>query len=81
MAALSIFNKLLGGLFGMLKAALIISYLLILVNSINEKWQFIDSDWREESVMYEPISNIGPSILPMIEDLPWYKDYIKEYVD
>jgi membrane protein required for colicin V production len=82
LAALGIANKLLGLVFGVLKIALIMSFVLVIVNSLNEKWKFLDgTTWRKESKLYEPVSNLGPMILPVVENNHWYKDYIKDYVD
>ena len=82
LAALSLVNKLLGLVFGVLKVALVVSFILVVVNSLDEKWNFVgDANWRKESKLYEPISNLGPMILPVVEDNHWYKDYIKEYVE
>ena len=82
LAALGLVNKLLGLVFGTLKIALILSFVLVLVNSVNDKWGFLDNNsLRKESKLFEPISNLGPMLLPVVENNHWYKDYIKEYVE
>lgn len=82
LAALGLVNKLLGLVFGAVKFALILSFVLVVINSVESKWGSLnDSAWRKESKLYEPISNIGPLLLPVVENNHWYKDYVKDYVD
>jgi len=66
-AALGIFNKVFGGVFGAIKTALILSVLII----IYEKMSFASEDdklpsWADGSALYEPIRNLAPSIFPIL---------------
>ena len=65
-AALGIFNKILGGVFGAIKTALILSVLII----IYEKMSFIEEEvmpsWAEGSSLYEPTKALAPSIFPIL---------------
>lgn len=65
-AALGILNKLLGGLFGLLKAAVILSVILIIFDSLNKGLPFTDKEDLEESTLYEPIKSLVPTIFPII---------------
>lgn len=56
-------NKLLGGVFNLLKYALIISVFFALVDSI-EKFQILSPEDRKESVLYAPVRSIAPVIFP-----------------
>lgn len=65
-AALGILNKLLGGVFGLLKVGLILSVLLIVFNTLNSTITFVDEEHIENSLLYEPVKSIAPLIFPNI---------------
>jgi|TARA_R110002012_G_scaffold64210_2_gene168788 membrane protein required for colicin V production len=65
-AMLGIVNKLLGGVFGGLKMALIASILLIVFSKMNSAIPLLSEEELEESVLYEPIKNLTPLIFPNI---------------
>ena len=65
-AALGILNKLLGGIFGVLKIGLILSVLLIVFNKLNKTLSFMGQDDLEESVLYEPLKSLAQMIFPNI---------------
>ena len=63
-AALGILNKLLGGIFGALKIGLILSILLIVFDKMNKTIPFVDKTELEESVLYNPVKSLAPTIFP-----------------
>ena len=65
-AALGILNKFLGGVFGVLKIAVILSVVLIIFDSMNKTLPFTDKEDLEDSMLYEPIKSLVPSIFPLI---------------
>ena len=65
-AALGILNKLLGGAFGALKIALILSVVLNIFDKMNNTVSFIDEDYIENSVIYTPVKALIPTIFPNI---------------
>lgn len=65
-AALGIVNKILGGLFGGLKIALILSVILIVFDSMNRAIPLTDEKTIEESVLYNPVKSLVPMIFPAI---------------
>lgn len=65
-AALGILNKLLGAVFGLLKFAFIASVILMFVDAINDKITFIDQETKMESLLYEPVRKLAPTVLPTI---------------
>lgn len=65
-AALGIVNKILGGLFGGLKIALILSVILIVFDSMNRAIPLTDEETIEESVLYNPVKSLVPMIFPAI---------------
>ena len=60
--SLGFFNALLGGLFGAVKFALIVSIILIVTDALDEKLSFFENDVREKSIFYEPAIKIAPDL-------------------
>jgi len=67
-AALGFLNKLLGGVFGGLKIALILSIVLLLFTKLNKTIPFVSDEELESSVLYEPVKSLAPIILPSLLD-------------
>ena len=63
-AALGIINKLLGGVFGALKIALILSVVLNIFDKMNNTITFIDEENIESSILYKPVKYVFPMIFP-----------------
>lgn len=64
--ALGIVNRLLGVLFSVLKIAFIASIILVLINKVDNKYNFIPDDTKENSLFYKPLSNFAPMIFPYL---------------
>lgn len=64
---LSWLNRLLGALFGVLKCALIVSVVLNLVIMVDRYVSFIPEQTKSESVLYEPLQKMVPTILPYVK--------------
>jgi len=75
-AALGILNKLLGGVFGALKIALILSVVLSVFNTMNNTLPFLSEEEIEDSMLYEPVKSIAPLVLPTI--IKSYEDQQEE---
>ncbi len=73
---MSIVNKLGGGFFGALKAALLLSALLVAVNSLNAKKDFLGKTTREKSFLYEPLSKLSAYIMPSFNNSEWASKYL-----
>lgn len=58
--------KILGAFFGLLKALIIVSVVLVFLNTVNERAQFLPPDKIEESKLYKPVSKIAPALFPFI---------------
>ena len=69
MAALGIFNKFLGGIFGLLKYAFIISIILYFFNPLDTKHPFISPDKKAESHLYYPLLKFTDALLPVLHDI------------
>ncbi|NNC50419.1 MAG: CvpA family protein [Flaviramulus sp.] len=63
-AALGIINKFLGGLFGALKIALVLSVILNIFDKMNSTITFIDEENMNESALYKPVKSAVPLIFP-----------------
>jgi membrane protein required for colicin V production len=65
-ASLGIINKILGGVFGTLKIGLIISVVFIFFGKMNDSIPFIEKNTLEESILYQPLKKVAPTIFPSI---------------
>jgi membrane protein required for colicin V production len=66
LAALGMVNKILGGLFGLVKIGLVLSVVFIFFHRMNSTITFIDKETLEESILYESVKSIAPTIFPSI---------------
>ena len=64
--ALGFVNRLAGMAVGIIKAALIVSVILVVINALDDEWRVIKEPVREESLLYEPLANLVPALLPFI---------------
>ncbi|WP_203294870.1 CvpA family protein [Luteirhabdus pelagi] len=64
-AALGLVNKLLGGVFSMLKYAFIVSVVFMLVDA-SDSYRMVSMEERETSVLYPPVASLAPLVLPQI---------------
>ncbi|TDN88105.1 membrane protein required for colicin V production [Salegentibacter sp. 24] len=65
-AALGIVNKLLGGVFGLLKMGFIASVVIMFFAATNEEIDLVDQESLEASKLYKPVKVIAPIILPSV---------------
>ena len=65
-AALGILNKLLGGLFGLLKFAFIASAIIMFISPLNKGLNIIKQETIESSILYNGVAQFAPAILPTI---------------
>lgn len=68
MVALGVISRLLGGVFGVFKTAFVISGLLLVINTFDYYLKLIPLDQKKASILYQPISNMIPSIIPDVKD-------------
>lgn len=64
--ALGILNKLMGGLFGLIKTAFFLSVLLLFINSFEKEMSFMDEEKKEASILYKPVASLAPLVLPKL---------------
>lgn len=63
-AALGLLNKFLGGLFGLLKMAVVIGVLIMLFALINSNLAVVEDKTLQASIFYDPIKAIASNIFP-----------------
>jgi membrane protein required for colicin V production len=68
MAALGLINRIFGSLFGGLKFAIVLSALLLLLNQFSFLFQYFDTTILEESILYDPIKNLGEILFEWLLD-------------
>ena len=76
--ALGLVNKLLGGIFGFLKMAFLLSILLLFFGSVNREGAIIEQEKIEMSVLYGPVEKIVPFLLPTVLEHAQENGWIKE---
>ena len=62
--SLGLANKIFGAVFGFLKTALILSFILLFFNKINTSIPFVKQDTLEESLLFKPVSDFVPMLFP-----------------
>ena len=60
-------NKLLGAIFGFFKWAIILSFFIMVIEYANSKFEFLSPEKKSESLLYEPIKNVVPTIMPYVK--------------
>ncbi len=65
-AALGSLNKILGGLFGGLKMAVILGAVLVFFHRTNNMMTFVDDETIENSILYEPVHGIGETVFQWV---------------
>lgn len=59
-------NKALGGIFGALKLALILSVVIMIFDKFNDTIPFVNEEAKEQSILYEPIKKLVPTLFPSL---------------
>ncbi|MCE5346763.1 MAG: CvpA family protein [Bacteroidales bacterium] len=65
-ASLGFLNRLLGIVFSTIKSVLIMSVFFVILNALDSRRPFLPKEKIEESMFYNPISDIVPAIFPII---------------
>ena len=82
--ALGLLNRIAGGIFGLLKAALVLSVLIYFLNGFDPGSKILKQEVKENSYLYEPIESIVPMIIPRLDingiDIPETDDILPEVI-
>ncbi len=65
--ALGLLNRIAGGIFGLLKAALLLSLLIYFLNMFDAGSRFLSKEVKENSYLYPPVESIVPMIIPWLD--------------
>jgi membrane protein required for colicin V production len=75
---LNVVNKIAGAIFGLLKFALVVSVVLYGLKSLEPHFNFINSQTKEESKLYEPVLSTATFLNPFLQDI---KNEFKENLE
>jgi membrane protein required for colicin V production len=64
--ALGMVNRILGGLFSLVKIGFIVSILLAVFSSFDRTFNIIPEETRESSILYAPLSEFAPGLFPYL---------------
>lgn len=79
LAMLGLLNKIMGGIFGALKIAVILGALLIFFDKSNDQMGFLKQESIEESSLYAPIKEIGAFVFSKVfKEIPSIDTTIEE---
>ena len=73
---LKLVNKVTGALFGVAKIVLVISVLLVIVNSFDQKSNIVPEDLRENSLLYQPLSDVSLKVIPALKNSQLFTDSV-----
>jgi len=73
--ALGFINRLLGIAFGLFKSVIIMSVIFVVLNAIDVRRPFLPGDKIQQSLFYNPISDIAPTIFPIIGEGGYYHSF------
>lgn len=65
-AMLGILNKIAGGIFGVLKVAIILGAMLIFFEKVTSSLNFINKDTQNQSILYKPVRDIGAFVFSKV---------------
>ncbi len=76
---LGLANKVMGILFGLVKAAFFVSALLMAFNVVNDALSLLDPQLMEDSLLYEPLSQFLLVIIPESEGNPVFQTFQENF--
>jgi len=65
-AMLGILNKIAGGIFGVLKVAIILGAMLVFFEKATASLNFINKDTQNQSILYSPVRDIGAFVFSKV---------------
>lgn len=74
---LGLVNRIAGAALGLLKMGLILSGLLMLLQSIDDSEIVITEERKQSSLLYQPVLEFGTTVIPAIKESEFYKQ-VKE---
>lgn len=68
LVSLSMLNKILGLLLGVVKMTYILSIIIVLIETYDERGNFVKNELKEESALYYPIEKVSISTIPAVKE-------------
>jgi len=65
---LSFVNKISGALFGLIKAAFVISTIIYILGTFDAEQKLISPELQQGSLLYKPVKTIAPAVFPIIKE-------------
>ena len=62
-------NRLLGVVFSLVKASLIVGLIIMAFCSLNNTFQFVSEDVLNQSILFPPLKNMAYTVFPYLKDL------------
>ena len=69
LALLGWLDKVLGGIFAAIKVILVLGILIMLFNTLNTKYNWVDAATLGESFLYEPLKDAAYAVFPYFKEL------------
>ena len=66
-------NRLLGILFSFLKCAIVLGLIIMVFNSLNSSFNFVEEDELAKSMLYPPLKDFAYTIFPYLKGLVFWK--------
>jgi len=73
---LKLVNKVTGAAFGVAKVVLIISVILVIINSFDQKANIVPKDLKESSLLYQPLSDVSLTVIPALKNSELFTDSV-----
>lgn len=61
-------NRILGGIFGLLKFAIIASVIIMFIGPLNDSLGMVKKETIESSILYSPIKMLAPAVYPAVKE-------------
>jgi len=61
-------NRIIGAAFGIVKIVVILSFLILLLELIDDKQKFISEEKKDNSMLYYPVGSIAPVLIDIFRD-------------
>ena len=68
-AALGIFNKILGAMFGFAKHLLLLSVFIYFFNQLDVRHHYLEADKKADTRVYYPVMKVAPALFPVMKEL------------
>lgn len=82
LVSLSLLNKLLGLFLGIVKMTYILSILIVLLETYDERGNFINKELKEESLLYYPVEAVATYTIPAVKQSSiWLENNISQVFD